>query len=74
MGIEQFASECAIMKVHGSEVLDYVVDEGVQIYEEWLFCRGPMEELTEMQELTESMKELMKLTEWSSLILFSSGL
>ncbi len=31
-GIEQFASECAIMKVHGSEVLDYVVDEGVQIF------------------------------------------
>ena len=31
-GIEQFAAECAIMKVHGSEVLDYVVDEGVQIY------------------------------------------
>ena len=31
-GIEQFAAECAIMKVHGSEVLDHVVDEGVQIY------------------------------------------
>lgn len=31
-GIEQFAVECAILKVHGSEVLDYVVDEGVQIY------------------------------------------
>ena len=31
-GVEQFAIECAIMKVHGSEVLDYVVDEGVQIY------------------------------------------
>jgi alkylation response protein AidB-like acyl-CoA dehydrogenase len=31
-GIEQFAAECAIMKVHGSEVLDYVVDEGVQIF------------------------------------------
>jgi alkylation response protein AidB-like acyl-CoA dehydrogenase len=30
--LEQFAIECAIMKVHGSEVLDYVVDEGVQIY------------------------------------------
>ncbi len=30
--VEQFAIECAIMKVHGSEVLDYVVDEGVQIY------------------------------------------
>jgi len=31
-GIEQFAIECAILKVHSSEVLDYVVDEGVQIY------------------------------------------
>ncbi|GAA4830642.1 acyl-CoA dehydrogenase family protein [Algivirga pacifica] len=31
-GIEQFAIECAILKVHGSEVLDYVVDEGVQVY------------------------------------------
>jgi len=31
-GIEQFAVEAAIMKVFGSEVLNYVVDEGVQIY------------------------------------------
>ncbi|WP_080237440.1 acyl-CoA dehydrogenase family protein [Spirosoma rigui] len=30
--LEQFAIECAIMKVHGSEVLDYVTDEGVQVY------------------------------------------
>ncbi|MHA4737551.1 acyl-CoA dehydrogenase family protein [Dyadobacter sp. MSC1_007] len=30
--LEEFAIECAIMKVHGSEVLDYVVDEGVQVY------------------------------------------
>ena len=30
--VEQFAIECAMMKVHGSEALDYVVDEGVQIY------------------------------------------
>ncbi len=29
---EQFAIECAILKVHGSETLDYAVDEGVQIY------------------------------------------
>lgn len=31
-GVEQFAIECAIMKVHGSEVLDYVVDESLQTY------------------------------------------
>lgn len=31
-GVEEFAIECAIMKVHGSEVLDYVVDESLQIY------------------------------------------
>ncbi|MCU0449664.1 MAG: acyl-CoA dehydrogenase family protein [Bernardetiaceae bacterium] len=31
-GVEQFAIECAIMKVHGSEVLDFVVDESLQIY------------------------------------------
>lgn len=31
-GTEQFAVEAAIIKVHASESLDYVVDEGVQIY------------------------------------------
>lgn len=31
-GVEQFAIECAIAKIHSSEVLDYVVDQGVQIY------------------------------------------
>lgn len=29
---ETFAIECAILKVWGSEMLDYIVDEGVQIY------------------------------------------
>ena len=31
-GIELFAPECAVIKVAGSECLDYVVDEAVQIY------------------------------------------
>jgi len=31
-GTEQFAIEAAIIKVHASETLDYVVDEGVQIF------------------------------------------
>lgn len=30
--VEEFAVECSIVKVYASEVLDYVVDEGVQIH------------------------------------------
>jgi alkylation response protein AidB-like acyl-CoA dehydrogenase len=30
--VEEFAAECSIIKVYASEVLDYTVDEGVQIH------------------------------------------
>jgi alkylation response protein AidB-like acyl-CoA dehydrogenase len=45
-GIEQFAVEAAILKVHGSETLNYVVDEGVQIYGGMGYsAEGPMDRI-----------------------------
>jgi len=43
-GIEQFAVEAALLKVHGSETLNYVADEGVQIYGGMGYsAEGPMD-------------------------------
>ena len=42
-GVEQYAVECAIIKIHGSEILEYVVDQGIQIYGGMGFSEeGPM--------------------------------
>lgn len=31
-GVEEFAIECALLKVYGSEIIQYITDEGIQIF------------------------------------------
>ncbi len=39
LGIEEYAVECSIIKVYGSEVADYVIDENVQIHGGYGYCQ-----------------------------------
>lgn len=43
-GIEEYAVECSILKVYGSEILDFIVDEALQIHGGYGYCQEyPME-------------------------------
>ena len=43
-GVEEFAIECAIAKVYGSESVQYIADEGIQIFGGMGFSKDtPME-------------------------------
>ena len=65
--IEEYAVECSIIKVWGSEMIDYIVDETLQIYAGYGFVEEyPAERPIAMPASIESSKERMRSTASSS--------
>ncbi|MDQ3547809.1 MAG: acyl-CoA dehydrogenase family protein [Chloroflexota bacterium] len=71
-GIQEFAAECAMLKVLGTETLDYCVDEGVQIHGGYGFLQDyPIERAyrdSRINRLFEGTNEINRLLAPSTLI------